>query len=471
MSELIDSIKSMSAMELRDAQRQDKVSVSEIATAYLDRIEAVNPKINAIISMRSRADILTEAQDMQNTDGQGLLHGLPIAIKDLRETKGIATTYGSPIYKDNVPAKDCLLVARLRAAGALIIGKSNTPEFGLGSHSYNPVHGVTVNPYDLTRSAGGSSGGAAAALAAGMLPITDGSDMMGSLRNPAGWNNVYGFRPSYGLVPDEPVGDSFLHQLSTSGPMARTVKDLELILQVIGVPDARLPHATNPFVGMGDKSIKGTKIGWIGDWDGYYPIEDGVLELCTDGLDTLSDLGCEVQPVTPPFAPDGIWQAWVTLRNFATASSYANLFENPATRDLLKPEMLWEIERGLALSARDVHDASLISSQWFRTLATMDVDMLALPSAQMFPFDAKLHWPKQVAGRKMDTYHRWMEVVVPASLIGLPALCVPVGFGRGGLPMGLQLIGKRGCDAQVLRVGHVYHEITQYPQKHPPVLA
>ena len=470
MVDLIDSIKSISATELCDAQRQGKVSVPEIAMAYLDRIEAVNPRINAIISMRSRANILTEAQDMQNSGEQGLLHGLPIAIKDLGETKDIATTYGSPVYKDNVPAKDCLMVARLRAAGALIIGKTNTPEFGLGSHSYNPVHGVTVNPYDLTRSAGGSSGGAAAALAAGMLPIADGSDMMGSLRNPAGWNNVYGFRPSYGLVPGEPAGDSFLHQLATSGPMARTVKDLDLMLQVIGVPDARLPHATNPFTGMGDKPIKGTKIGWVSDWNGYYPTEDGVLELCINGLDTLSDLGCDISPVTPPFAPEDIWQAWVTLRNFAIASNYANLFENPATRDLLKPEMQWEIERGLALSARDVNDASLISSQWFRTIAMMDTDMLALPSAQMFPFDAKLHWPKQVAGRTMDTYHRWMEVVVPASLIGLPALCVPVGFGGGGLPMGLQLIGKRGRDAQVLRVGHVYHEATQYPQKHPPVL-
>ncbi|MEH6359221.1 MAG: amidase [Amylibacter sp.] len=470
MSDLIDSITSMSATSLRDAQRENKVSVPEIAMAYLDRIEAVNPKVNAIISMRSRADILTEAQNMQNTDGHGQLHGLPIAIKDLRETKGIATTYGSPIYKNNMPTKDCLMVARLRAAGALIIGKTNTPEFGLGSHSYNPVHGITVNPYDLTCSAGGSSGGAGVALAAGMLPIADGSDMMGSLRNPAGWNNVYGFRPSYGLVPDEPVGDSFLNQLSTSGPMARTVKDLELMLQVIGVPDARLPHAINPFTGMGDKPIKGTKIGWIGDWDGYYPIEGGVLELCTDGLDTLSDLECEIQTVTPPFAPEDIWQAWVTLRNFAMASSYVKLFENPTTHDLLKPEMQWEIECGLALSARDVHDASLISSQWFRTVALMDVDMLALPSAQMFPFDAILHWPKQVAGRTMDTYHRWMEVVIPASLIGLPALSVPVGFGDGGLPMGLQLIGKRGRDAQVLRLGHAYHEVTQYPQKHPPVL-
>ena len=461
-------ITGMSATALMDAQRQGKLSVLEIVEAYLDRVEVLNPKINAIISMRSRIDILTNAQEMQDKGDFGPLYGLPIAIKDLRETKGITTTYGSPISKDNIPAKDCLLVARLRAAGALIIGKTNTPEFGLGSHSYNPVHGVTVNPYDLTRSAGGSSGGAGAALAAGMLPLADGSDMMGSLRNPAGWNNVYGFRPSYGLVPDDSAGNSFLHQLSTSGPMARTVKDMELMLKVMGVPDARSPHATNSFTGMGNQPIKGQKIGWIGDWNGYYPIEGGVLELCTNGLGTLSDLGCDIRPVTPPFAPEDIWHAWITLRSFTMASSYLELFENSASRDLLKPEMLWEIERGLVLSARDLHEASLISSQWFRTFAMMDVDMLALPSAQMFPFDATLHWPKEVAGQAMDTYHRWMEVVVPASLIGLPAISVPVGFGAEGLPMGLQLIGKRGQDAQVLRLGHVYHEATQYPQKYPP---
>lgn len=460
----------MDAVALRLAQQQGKVTVPEITAAYLDRIEAVNPAINAIISMRSRVDIMTEAEDMQKTAGSGLLFGLPIAIKDLRETKGIATTFGSLIYKDNVPSKDCLMVERIRSAGALIIGKTNTPEFGFGSHSYNLVHGVTVNPYDLTRSAGGSSGGAGAALAAGMLPIADGSDMMGSLRNPAGWNNVYGFRPSYGLVPDEPAGENFLHQLSTSGPMARTVRDLELLLKVMGVPDARLAHATNPFTSMGDAPVKGTKIGWVGDWGGYYPIENGVLELCGDGLNTLSDLGCDVQEITPPFAPEELWQSWTILRQFAAASKDAALFENPATRALLKPEVQWEIENGLALSARDVRDASMVRSEWFRTFAMLNVDMLTLPSAQMFPFDAKLHWPKQVAGRNMDTYHRWMEVVVPAALIGLPALSIPVGFGDEGLPMGLQLIGKRGCDAQVLRLGHVYHEATLYPQKYPPKL-
>jgi len=464
------NITAMAATELRDAQVQATLSIPEIVGAFLDRITAVNGAVNAIVSLRPRSEIMAEAEAMQKAGSGGPLRGLPIAIKDLQETKGLTTTYGSPVFKDNIPTEDSLTVARLRKAGALIIGKTNTPEFGLGSHSYNPVFGVTVNPYDLTRSAGGSSGGAAAALAARMLPIADGSDMMGSLRNPAGWNNVYGFRPSYGLVPDEPAGDGFLHQLSTNGPMARTVRDLELMLKVMGVPDVRLPHSVGRFTGMGNDPVKSTKISWVGDWNGYYPYEDGILELCAKGLNKLSDLGCEINHVTPEFSPEKLWQSWITLRSFAIASGKRDLFENPATRDLLKPEMQWEIKRGLALTAREVHDAALIQSDWFRMIATMDADMLALPSAQVFPFDTELNWPAEIAGRKMDTYHRWMQVVIPASLIGLPALCVPAGFGPQGLPMGLQLIGKRGCDAQVLRVGNAYHQATRYPQKHRPDL-
>ncbi len=467
---LKDMIINTSAVELCQKYRAEKLSIPEIVSAFLDQIEAVNFKVNAIIALRPRAQIMAEAEAMQNAKGRGPLYGLPVAIKDLNDTKGITTTYGSPIYKDHVPTQDSLTVTRLRQAGALIVGKTNTPEFGLGSHSYNPVNGVTVNPYDLTRSAGGSSGGAAAALAAKMLPIADGSDMMGSLRNPAGWNNVYGFRPSYGLVPAEPSGDSFLHQLSTHGPMARTIRDLDLMLKVMGVPDPRSPHSVGQFSGMGETPVKGTKIGWIADWDGYYPMENGVLELCQKAGDVLADVGCKITPVSLPFSPEDLWHAWVTLRSFAVASGEGDLFKNPKTRDLLKPEMQWEIERGLALSARDVQAANVVRSQWFRTIAAMDVDMLALPCAQMFPFDAKLHWPEMIAGHKMDTYHRWMEIVIPASLIGLPALCVPAGFGPQGLPMGLQLIGKRGCDGQVLRVGEAYHQATRYPQEYQPDL-
>lgn len=453
------------------AALQDKsMSSVELVTQTLARIDAISPALNAIVGMRPVDDILTDAKAADATPPKGPLHGLPFAIKDLTETKGIRTTYGSPIFADNIPDADSLMVQRIRGAGAIIIGKTNTPEFGLGSHSYNPVYGVTRNPYDTSVSAGGSSGGAAVALATGMLPLADGSDMMGSLRNPAAWNNVYGFRPGYGLVPDDPAGENFLHQLSTSGPMARTMRDLVLLLQVIGVPDARLPHGVDAFTALPNvDTLKGLTIGWVGDWGGYYPMDPEILHLCEVALDQMRDLGATVKPFTPPIAPEQLWSSWTTLRSWAIAAKQAPLYHDPKTRDLLKPEMVWEIERGLAMSAIKAHEASVIRSNWFAAFANQpDVEVMALPSAQIFPFNAELHWPKTVMGRDMDTYHRWMEVVVPASLTGLPALNVPVGFGAAGLPMGLQLVGKRGADARILQIGQLYHDATDWPRRRPP---
>ncbi len=450
--------------------RSSKLLAQDLMRETLANINTWNPAVNAIVGMRPVDDIMADAKAADETRPKGPLHGLPIAIKDLAETKGIRTTFGSPIWADNIPTVDCLMVQRIRDAGAIIIGKTNTPEYGLGSHSYNPVYGVTRNPYDTSVSAGGSSGGAAVALATGMLPLADGSDMMGSLRNPAAWNNVYGFRPSYGLVPDDPVGDSFLHQLSTNGPMARSIRDLVLLLQVIGTPDARLPHSMAPFEPLPDVSdLKGLTIGWVADWDGYYPMDPEVLQLCENGLEQMQALGATVKPFTPPIAPDQLWHAWITLRSWAIAAKMAPLFHDPKTRDLLKPEMIWEVERGLAMSAVEVHEASVIRSNWFAAFAAQtDADIMALPSAQIFPFNADLSWPKTVMGRGMDSYHRWMEVVVPASLTGLPALNVPVGFSATGLPMGLQLIGQRGTDARILQIGQVYHDATDWPAQHPP---
>ncbi len=455
------------ATELAAELRCKRIGAVETARAFLEQIERHNTAVNAIVSLRPRGDILAEAERLDRNEPAGPLHGLPIAIKDLEETAGLRTTFGSPIFADYVPQTDGLLAARLRAAGALIVGKTNTPEFGLGSHTYNRVFGVTRNPYDLSRSAGGSSGGAAAALAARMLPLADGSDMMGSLRNPTGWNNIYGFRPSYGLVPANPVGDVFLHQLATAGPMARAPADLALLLGVIGRPDPRLPHSVPAFVGTAEP--RPLRIGWVGDWNGYYPFEDGITALCESALRGLAGQGHDIRAVTPPFAPEKLWESWTVLRSWAVAMKLRPHYENPRERASLKPEAVWEIERGLTLSAADVHAASVIRSDWFAAFAGMaDVDVLALPSAQMFPFDAELDWPKTLAGRAMDSYHRWMEVVVPASLIGLPALSVPVGFGPSGLPMGMQLIGRRGADGTLLALGQTYHAETLWPQAHPP---
>lgn len=441
------------------ALRAGTVTARELMAQTLDRIDRLNPALNAIVALRDRDTLLDEAEYAT----PGPLQGLPMAIKDLAETAGIVTSYGSPAFRDNVPDEDSPMVARLRRAGAVIIGKTNTPEFGLGSHSYNPVYGVTRNPYDLTRSAGGSSGGAGAALASRMVALADGSDMMGSLRNPAGWNNVFGFRPSYGLVAGGGPGDLFLAQLSTEGPMARSIRDLELLLAIQSEHDSRHPHSSGPYRDAGPR--RKLKIGWLSDWGGAYATEPGVLELCEAAVGVFETLGHSVTVLPPPFPADALWQAWTVLRSWTIAGNLGPLLRQ--SPEMIKPELQWEIEQGLAVTAEDLHKASAIRSDWFRCTAGMEVDILALPSAQLFAFDASWHWPKTIGRTAMDTYHRWMEVVVPASLTGLPALCVPAGLGLAGTPIGLQLVGHRGRDAAVLNLGKDYEAAINWIAQEP----
>lgn len=360
------------------------------------------------------------------------------------------------------------MVARLRAAGAIVIGKTNTPEFGLGSHTINPVHGPTHNPYAHGRSAGGSSGGAAAALACGMLSVADGSDMMGSLRNPAGWNNVYGMRPTWGLVPSEPEGDSFLHQLATNGPMARNPADLAALLDTMAGPDPRQPHGLSqaPALPQIAGGMKGVRIGWLGNWGGALPMEPGILEVSQAALQQMEGLGAQVTDQAPLFDADAMWDSWITLRSWQVGAGLAAVYNNPAQRDYLKDTAQWEIGRGIALTGMQVHSASVVRSNWFKAAAKAfeSYDILTLPSAQLWPFDITWDYPREVAGVQMDTYHRWMQVVVPASLLGLPVVNVPVGFGGpDDAPAGLQLIGKRGSDAALLRVAQAWHEATDWP--------
>jgi amidase len=307
-----------------------------------------------------------------------------------------------------------------------------------------------------------------------MLPIADGSDMMGSLRNPAAWNNVYGFRPSWARVPSEPLGDSFLHQLATLGPMGRSPRDVAALLDVQSGPDPRQPHgcAYDPALPGIDAGAKGARIGWLGNWGGAYPMEDGLMSLYESALPTMVDLGVEVVPVDPPFPAEQIWDAWITLRSWAVAGGSAVLYENDRTRAMLKPEAIWEIERGLALSAMDVHRASVIRSLWFRRAAELfqEFDALLLPTTQVWPFPGEWRHPEQVAGHDCDTYHRWMEVVIPIGLLGLPCLNIPVGFGADGLPAGLQMFGPRGSDARLLQIGQAWHDATGFVAQKPPVL-
>jgi amidase len=390
-------------------------------------------------------------------------------------TKGLRTTWGSSLFASHVPAADDLVAARLRAAGAVIAAKTNVPEWGQGSHSFNPVFGVTRNPYDPSRSAGGSSGGAAAALAARMAWVADGSDMMGSLRNPAAFCNIYGFRPTWGLVPQDAEGDTYLSTLSTEGPMGRTVEDVARLLLVLAGenPEVPFPRAVPDVLSGLDRGIKGLKIGWLADWGGAYPMEPGILDLCSAALRQMEELGAVVEPLPPPFPAEKLWSAWVTLRAMLNAGGKRALAEDPAKRALTKPETIWEIEQGLGLTAQAVYEASVIRSRWHAHAARLfdRFDAVVLPSAQVWPFPADWRWPEEIAGRKMHTYHRWMEVVIPASLIGLPALSVPVGFSASGLPMGMQIIGSSGDDAGVLAIGQAWHRATEWPQRRPPLVA
>jgi amidase len=458
------------------ARRLSTGALSPVAVmaAFLDRIDAVNPALNAIVSLRPRAELLAEAAALERAGPDGPLWGLPVAVKDLVATKGLRTTFGSPLFADHVPEADDLIAARLRAAGALLIGKTNTPEWGHGSHSFNPVFGPTRNPYDTGRSAGGSSGGAAAALAARLVPLADGSDMMGSLRNPAAFCNVYGFRPTWGVVPQDAEGDTFLSTLSTEGPMARSPRDLAFLLSVLAGPNPEVPFCrpAEDFTARFGEGLTGKRIGWLADWGGAYANEPGILATCEAALRVFEDLGAIVEPLAPPFPAEDLWQSWTTLRAALNAGAKADLAVYPAKRALTKPETLWEIEQGAALTARALYDASVIRSRWYACSARLfeEFDALALPAAQVWPFPVEWRWPETIEGRRMDTYHRWMEVVVPVSLAGLPCLALPAGFSGTGLPMGLQLFAAAGADAAILAMGDAYHKATDWPGRRPPRL-
>ena len=463
-----------SASDLARLIAARKLAPSEVMASALARIAAANPALNAIVSQVDDDALMTQARAADDEAHAGWLHGIPFAVKDLVATKGLRTTWGSPIYASHVPARDDLLAARMRAAGAIFIGKTNVPEWGQGSHSFNPVFGATCNPYDRARTAGGSSGGAAAALAARLVSVADGSDMMGSLRNPAAFCNVYGFRPTWGLVPSDADGDTFMATLSTEGPMARTVEDVANLLAVQAGENPEVPFGRvgQDFASLLAMNPKGKRIGWLGDWGGAYPFEPGILPLCEQALTTFTAMGCNVEPLPAPFPAADIWHAWVTLRAMLNAGAKRALYENATQRALTKPETLWEVEQGQHLTAAQVHAASVIRSRWYAKAARLfdRFDYLIMPSAQVWPFPVEWRWPQSINGVAMDTYHRWMEVVVPVSLIGLPALSIPIGFGAQGLPMGMQIIGRTGADASVLALGQCWHQATDWPWRRPPGL-
>ena len=465
-------ITELSAADLSESIHRRDVSCREVMVAYLDRIDEQNPAVNAIVSLRDRDELIAEAavrdDELANGVSHGWMHGMPQAIKDLAETKGLRTTKGSLLLEHFVPDFDCLMVARMKEAGSIVIGKTNVPEFGLGSHTFNDVFGTTRNPFDHARTAGGSSGGAAVSLATHMLPVADGSDYMGSLRNPAAWNNVFGFRPSQGRVPNLPERDAYLAQLATAGPMGRTVLDVALLLgtqagyhpgsplslsgrldEFATVTQARLALEGEP---------SGTRVGWLGDLDGYLAIEAGILECCGSGLTRLEGLGCVVEPAALGISPHRVWEAWLVWRHVLVSASLSPRIADRSRRELVKPEALWEIDNGLRVTGPQISRASVDRTVFFTNFTALfdRFDVLALPSAQVWPFEVTERWPQRIGDRVMDTYHRWMEVTSYATFAGLPAISVPVGFDQRGLPMGMQLIGRPRGDVDLLRLAHSY---------------
>lgn len=461
----------LSADALSKQLRSGELSAREVMTAFLDRIDVVNPDCNAVVSLRARDLLLAEALAKDDllvaarADGRkvGWMHGMPQAIKDLADAEGFVTTRGSPLFRSSVAPVDSLMVARMKAAGCIVIGKTNTPEFGLGSHTFNEVFGVTRNPYDLTKSAGGSSGGAAVALATRMLPVADGSDYGGSLRNPAAWNNIFGFRPSENRVPAWPATEVWFSRQSTGGPMGRSIVDVANLLQIQAGHDARLPlslESAEDFRADLDRRADTVRVGWLGDLEGYLPMEPGIVTLCERGLARLELDGCTGERARIEFELGSVWDAWCVLRSVVVGRDLEPLMGNSQTRALVKPEAQWEHEQSVGLSASALLDASMVRTEFYQHLLSLfdRFDVLAIPTAQVWPFDAMLRWPTEINGVAMGTYHRWMEVVIYATFAGLPSISVPVGFNEQGLPMGMQLIGRPRGDHDLLRLAYRYEQ-------------
>jgi len=458
------------AVAIAGLLRRREVSAREVVSAHIDRIEAFDPVINAIVTRTFDAALArASAADDAIAGGStlGLLHGLPVAHKDLADTAGVRTTYGSPLFATNVPQRDALVVQRMAQAGAISLGKTNVPEFGAGSHTTNAVFGATRNPYHLDRSPGGSSGGAAAALAARLITLADGSDLGGSLRNPASFSNVVGLRPSPGRVPSWPcadVGDMF----GVTGPMGRTVADVALLLAVLAGPDPRVPLALDQpppalsdpaeIRALLDRDVTGIKVAWSPDLG--LPVEPDVLEVLAPAKQVLAGLGAEVTEAEPDLSDAD--EVFRTFRAFGFATFRADLLTRHP--NLVGPNVTWNIQRGLELTTADLSRATVLRAELAGRISAFFTafDVLACPVSQVTPFDVTLDWVHEINGRSLQTYLDWMASCYLISATGLPAISVPAGFTAAGLPVGLQLVGRRRSDWELLALARAFESATGY---------
>ena len=439
--------------------------------AFIAQIERVNPKVNAIVTFLPE-EALKQAKALDRKKAShGPLAGLPIAYKDLVATKGIRTTMGSLVYKDNVPAEDALLVERLKAAGAITLGKTNTPEFGAGSNTFNKVFGATRNPYDLTKTAGGSSGGAGAAVACGMLPFADGSDLAASLRNPGNYCNVVGFRPTPGRVPSYPAANAWDTQ-PVLGPIGRRVEDAAFLLSAMAGPDPRAPVSIsepgNIFNRSLKRSFKKVRVAWTRDFGGL-PVEPGVTKVLEKQRKVFESLGCIVEEACPDFT--GATEAFETLRAVSFAQRLAPLLKTH--RALLKDTVIWNIERGLALDGGKIGRAEGLRTELFQRMRRFleKYEFLLAPVNQLPPFPVDTEYPTEIAGVKLDNYLDWMKSCYYVTITSHPAISVPAGFTPEGLPVGLQIVGRYRDDFGVLQFAHAFETETQVWQRRPPAAA
>ncbi len=462
----------LTASELSRRIRARELSAGEVLEAHLAQIDRLNPKVNAIVTLvADRARKQAQAADQALAAGNevGPLHGLPVAHKDLVWTQGIRTTFGSPAYRDFVPTRDALIVERLKQAGAITIGKTNTPEFGAGSQTFNPVFGETRNPYDTSRTCGGSSGGAAVALACGMQPLADGSDTGGSLRNPANFCNVVGLRPSPGRVPVWPSQVGW-YTIGVQGPMARTVRDAALMLSAIAGPDRRSPISiTEPgsrFAAPLGRDFQESRIAWSPTLGGL-PVDPRVTRVLEGQRQVFESLGCRVEERTPDLKEaDAVFRAWRAWRFELTLSSL-----NPEQQSLLKDTLKQEIEAAQKLKGTDLSRAELQRTLLYhRVREFMETyEFLICPVNQVPPFDLKQRYVEEINGVRMNSYIDWMQSCWTISVLGLPAISVPAGFTPEGLPVGIQIVGRHQDDLGVLQLAHAYEQVTGFWKRRPPV--
>ena len=460
------------ATEMASLVRKREISVCELLDAHLEQIQRVNPKVNAIVTLtpeKAKEDAKKADEAIAKGRPLGPLHGLPVAHKDLVETKGVRTTYGSLIFKDHVPDIDALIVERLKGAGAISVGKTNTPEFGAGSQTFNAVFGPTRNPYDLTKTCGGSSGGAAVALACGMVPLADGSDLGGSLRNPASFCNVVGFRPSPGRVPTWPTPSAWFN-MTVEGPMARTVQDVALMLTAITGPDPRCPislmEPPEVFSRPLERDFKGTRIAWSRDLGGL-PVEREVTSVLEEQRKVFVEMGCVVEEDEPDLTDaDEIFRVW---RAWRFELSHGKLLQE--CRGLMKSTVVWNIEEGRKLSGPQLGQAEVKrTALYHRVRQFMErYEFLLLPVSQVLPFPVEEEYVREINGIPMTTYLDWMRSCYYITVTGLPAISVPAGFTSSGLPVGLQIVGRPWDDFGVLQLAYAFQEATGFWRRRPEV--